>query len=85
MLRQHADGDVGVVPEYDLGERFDLKAKYADKGWVDEDAEFGKQACSLRQCDAHLALPLLMSCGCVRCLVVPAVPDTTLVLKASIL
>ena len=49
VLRQHADSDVGVVAEYDLGERFDLKAKYADKGWVDEDAEFGKQACSLRQ------------------------------------
>ncbi|CAL8470648.1 g10190 [Coccomyxa elongata] len=31
------------IPEYDLGERFDLKAKYCDNGWVDEDAEFGKQ------------------------------------------
>ena len=29
--------------EYDLGERFDLKAKYCDNGWVDEDAAFGKQ------------------------------------------
>ena len=33
----------GGPAEYDLGERFDLKAKYADKGWVDEDADFGKQ------------------------------------------
>ncbi len=29
--------------EYDQGERFDLKAKYCDNGWVDEEAEFGKQ------------------------------------------
>ncbi|EIE22655.1 hypothetical protein COCSUDRAFT_63797 [Coccomyxa subellipsoidea C-169] len=31
------------IPEYDQGERFDLKAKYCDNGWVDEEAEFGKQ------------------------------------------
>ncbi len=36
--------DGGAVhAEYDLGERFDLKAKYCDNGWVDEDAAFGKQ------------------------------------------
>ncbi len=29
--------------EYDLGERFDLKAKYCDNGWVDEDAALDKQ------------------------------------------
>lgn len=31
------------MPEYDGGERFDLRAKYADQGWVDEDADFFKQ------------------------------------------
>lgn len=25
------------------GERFDLRAKYCDNGWVDEEADFGKQ------------------------------------------
>jgi len=29
--------------EYDLGERFDLKGPYCDSGYVDEDADFGKQ------------------------------------------
>ena len=32
-----------LCAEYDLGERFDLKAKYCDNGWVDEEAEAGKQ------------------------------------------
>jgi len=27
------------MPEFDGGERFDLRAKYVDEGWVDEDAE----------------------------------------------
>ncbi|KAK9847253.1 hypothetical protein WJX84_009566 [Apatococcus fuscideae] len=31
------------IPEYDLGERFDLKGPYVDSGWVDEDADFFKQ------------------------------------------
>ncbi|CAK0782841.1 hypothetical protein CVIRNUC_006036 [Coccomyxa viridis] len=31
------------IPEYDLGERFDLKGPYCDSGYVDEDADFGKQ------------------------------------------
>ena len=54
-----ADSECTVAAEYDLGERFDLKAKYADKGWVDEDAEFGKQACDLRHIDVHMAVFLL--------------------------
>lgn len=31
------------LPEYDGGERFDLRLPYVDNGWVDEDADFGKQ------------------------------------------
>ncbi|CAL5220276.1 g2259 [Coccomyxa viridis] len=31
------------IPEYDLGERFDLKGPYCDSGYVDEDADFKKQ------------------------------------------
>lgn len=31
------------MPEYDGGERFDLRLPYVDNGWVDEDADFGKQ------------------------------------------
>mmetsp|Transcript_15609 Transcript_15609/g.33832 ORF Transcript_15609/g.33832 Transcript_15609/m.33832 type:complete len:86 (+) Transcript_15609:461-718(+) len=27
------------MPEFDGGERFDLRAKYTDEGWVDEEAE----------------------------------------------
>jgi hypothetical protein len=27
------------MPEYDLGERFDLKGPYVDNGWVDEEAD----------------------------------------------
>lgn len=30
--------------EYDYGERFDLKGPYCDNGYIDEDADFGKQA-----------------------------------------
>ena len=29
--------------EYDYGERFDLKGPYCDSGYVDDDADFGKQ------------------------------------------
>jgi hypothetical protein len=31
------------MPEYDGGERFDLRLPYVDNGWVDEDADFFKQ------------------------------------------
>ena len=31
------------IPEYDGGERFDLRLPYVDSGWVDEDADMGKQ------------------------------------------
>lgn len=27
------------MPEYDGGERFDLRLPYVDQGWVDEDAD----------------------------------------------
>lgn len=30
------------MPEYDGGERFDLRLPHVDNGWVDEDASFGK-------------------------------------------
>lgn len=30
------------IPEYET-ERFDLRLPYVDNGWVDEDADFGKQ------------------------------------------
>ncbi|DBA79664.1 TPA: hypothetical protein ACH3X1_008340 [Trebouxia sp. C0004] len=30
------------MPEYDGGERFDLRLPHVDNGWVDEDAAFGK-------------------------------------------
>lgn len=30
------------MPEYDGGERFDLRLPYVDNGWVDEDADFFK-------------------------------------------
>eukprot|EP00963_Diacronema_lutheri_P010509 scaffold1060_cov385-Pavlova_lutheri.AAC.27 len=31
------------MPEFDGGERFDLKGPYCDEGWVDEDADVGKK------------------------------------------
>ncbi len=31
------------MPEYDGGERFDLRLPYVDNGWVDEDADPMKQ------------------------------------------
>lgn len=31
------------MPEYDGGERFDLRGKYVDNGWVDEDADVMKK------------------------------------------
>ena len=31
------------IPEYDGGERFDLRLPYVDNGWVDEDADIGKR------------------------------------------
>ena len=31
------------MPEYDGGERFDLRLPYVDNGWVDDEADFGKQ------------------------------------------
>jgi len=31
------------LPEYDGGERLDLRLPYVDKGWVDEDADAGQQ------------------------------------------
>lgn len=31
------------MQEYDGGERFDLRLPYVDNGWVDEEADFGKQ------------------------------------------
>jgi hypothetical protein len=31
------------MPEYDGGERFDLRLPHVDNGWVDPDADFGKQ------------------------------------------
>lgn len=31
------------MPEYDGGERFDLRLPYVDSGYVDPDADFGKQ------------------------------------------
>ncbi len=31
------------MPEYDGGERFDLRLPYVDNGWVDEDADMMKQ------------------------------------------
>lgn len=31
------------MPEYDGGERFDLRLPYVDNGWVDEDADPVKQ------------------------------------------
>mmetsp|Transcript_6975 Transcript_6975/g.12056 ORF Transcript_6975/g.12056 Transcript_6975/m.12056 type:complete len:182 (-) Transcript_6975:415-960(-) len=31
------------MPEFDGGERFDLRAKYVDEGWVDEEAEKKKK------------------------------------------
>lgn len=31
------------LPEYDGGERFDLRLPYVDNGWVDEEADMGKQ------------------------------------------
>ena len=31
------------MPEYDGGERFDLRLPYVDQGWVDEDADPVKQ------------------------------------------
>ena len=31
------------MPEYDGGERFDLRLPYVDNGWVDEEADMGKQ------------------------------------------
>lgn len=30
------------LPEYDEGERFDLRLPHVDKSWVDEEAAFGK-------------------------------------------
>lgn len=33
------------MPEYDGGERFDLRGKYVDNGWVDEDADVMKKVC----------------------------------------
>jgi hypothetical protein len=35
------------MPEYDGGERFDLRLPYVDNGWVDEDADPGTQPGSL--------------------------------------
>lgn len=32
-----------IMQEYDGGERFDLRLPYVDNGWVDEEADFGKQ------------------------------------------
>lgn len=31
------------IPEYDGGERFDLRLPYVDNGWVDEEADIGRQ------------------------------------------
>jgi hypothetical protein len=31
------------MPEYDGGERFDLRLPYVDNGWIDEDAAWDKQ------------------------------------------
>ena len=45
--------------EYDYGERFDLKGPYCDTGYVDEDADFGKQVgCSAPSGDAMLRFAL---------------------------
>eukprot|EP00884_Botryococcus_braunii_P020498 jgi/Botrbrau1/7131/Bobra.0143s0011.1 len=35
------------IPEYDNGERFDLRLPYVDNGWVDEEADFGKTGAAL--------------------------------------
>ncbi|CAG9460349.1 unnamed protein product [Pedinophyceae sp. YPF-701] len=48
---QNADDLGGIIlpmapfgmPEYDNGERWDLKAPYSEKGWVDEDASITNQ------------------------------------------
>ena len=50
MLQKQDEPKFGIIvplapfgmPEYDNGERFDLRLPHVDNGWVDEDSGFGK-------------------------------------------